>query len=272
VPGVWVAGNVTDLSAQVVVAAAGGMRAGAMINADLAEEDVRVAVAHRSGLLAMFEQDSWEERYAERPAVWSGRPNPQLVAEAAGLVAGRALDIGSGEGADAIWLAEQGWSVTGLDFSRVALDRAASHAAAAGPAVAGRTTWRQADLRGWSAADGDRAAYDLVTSQFFHLPDRGLQALVPRLAEAVAPGGTLLVVGHHPGDLATGHRWGAADMMYAAADLAPLLDPAEWDVEVCEDRPRQVTTPPDAHEGRHEGRHEGNVVTVRDAVLRARRR
>ena len=285
VPGVWVAGNVTDLSAQVVVAAAGGMRAGAMINADLAEEDARVAVAHRSGLLAMFEQETWEERYAERPRIWSGNPNPQLVAEATGLAPGRALDIGSGEGADVIWLAGRGWSVTGLDFSRVALDRAAEHAAAVGADVAARTSWRQADLRGWSpAGTADEAAYDLVTSHFFHLPDRGMHDLVPVLATAVAPGGTLLVVGHHPGDLATGHRWGAVDMMYTAADLVPLLDPAEWHVEVAEDRAREVPAPAGEHEGDHGSRHEGDhggdregqgrrgVVTVRDAVLRARRR
>ncbi len=261
VPGVWVAGNVTDLSAQVVVAAAGGMRAGAHLNADLAEEDLRVAAEHRRLLAAMSEQEGWEERYAERPAVWSGRANPQLVTEVAGLTPGRALDVGSGEGADVLWLAARGWRVTGLDFSQVALDRAAGRAADAGADVARRTDWRRADLRGWAPADGDRLAYDLVTSHFAHLPDRGMATLLPRLADAVAPGGTLLVVGHHPDDLSGGQRWAAVDMMFTADDLVALLDPADWVVEVAEKRPRQAP----AHEGH-------GTVTVHVAVLRAQRR
>ncbi len=133
VRGVWVAGNVSDAMAQVVSSAAAGLRVGAMLNLDLVEEETQAAVAsHRADMAGFFEQPAWEERYAGRDAVWSGRVNPQLEAEAADLEPRRALDVGSGEGADAIWLAERGWTVTGIDFSTVALKRAAAHAAAVG--------------------------------------------------------------------------------------------------------------------------------------------
>ncbi|MGH3658066.1 MAG: FAD-dependent oxidoreductase, partial [Micromonosporaceae bacterium] len=122
VPGVWVAGNVSDARAQVITAAAAGLNAGAAINADLVEEETTDAVAaYRHKLGTMFEEAAWEERYRSRDAVWSGRPNPQLVAEVADLPAGRALDVGSGEGADAIWLAERGWRVMAVDISHTAL-------------------------------------------------------------------------------------------------------------------------------------------------------
>ena len=119
-----------------------------MINADLVAAETRDAVAaYRELQRTHFEQDAWEERYRARPALWSGRPNPQLVAEAAALAPGRALDVGSGEGADAIWLAERGWRVTGTDISTVALARAAEHARAAGAEPAERITWLHADMR-----------------------------------------------------------------------------------------------------------------------------
>jgi thioredoxin reductase len=106
VPGVWAAGNVADLKAHVIVAAAAGLNAGASINADLVGEDTRDAVsAYRDRVATMFSEEAWEERYRAKPKVWSGRPNPQLVTEVAALTPGRALDVGCGEGADAVWLA-----------------------------------------------------------------------------------------------------------------------------------------------------------------------
>ena len=238
VPGLWVAGNVGEPMAQVVASAAAGLRAGAMVNYDLIEEDTRIAV-HDAAVERedFFERPAWEERYGASDAIWSGRVNPQLEAEASGLTPGRALDIGSGEGADSIWLAARGWSVTGVDFSTVALARAASHAETAG--VGERTEWRHLDVRTFDPTASDER-WDLVTSQFMHLPDGGMVDLTRRLAAAVAPGGTLLVVGHHPDDLHTGLRHGRPDFMFTPQDLLPALDEG-WEVEVAEVRRREAT-------------------------------
>jgi thioredoxin reductase/trans-aconitate methyltransferase len=259
VPGVWVAGNVADVRTQVVTAAAAGLTAGAAINADLVAEETRDAVdAYRHRMRMMFEEAAWEERYRAHSAVWSGRPNPQLVAEATELTPGRALDVGSGEGADAVWLAEQGWRVTAVDISTTALERAAAHAAAAGAQVAGRIDWTHADLRDRAPAEG---GYDLVSSQFMHLPGEARRELFARLASAVAPGGTLLIVGHHPSDLrTTAHRMHFPDMMFTGEEVAASLDPTAWEVVAAEDRPRAAVDP------------DGRDITVHDAVLVARRR
>jgi thioredoxin reductase/2-polyprenyl-3-methyl-5-hydroxy-6-metoxy-1,4-benzoquinol methylase len=246
VPGVWAAGNVTDLMAQVVSAAAAGATAGAAINADLVAEDTRTSVR-------LFTKEFWDERYGSTDRVWSGNPNPQLVATAADLPPGAALDVASGEGADAIWLASRGWKVTGVDVSQVALDRAARHAAEAGVEI----TWQQGDARTW---DPGPARFDLVTAQYLHLPRPTLDALVRRLAAAVRPGGTLLIVGHHPSDLETGvRRPRLPHLMITAEEIAPLLDPATWDVAAS--APARTAT--------HPG---GETITIHDTVLRATRR
>ncbi len=258
VPGVWVAGNVADVRAQVVTAAAAGLNAAAAINADLVAEDTRTAVdAYRHRRHAMFEEAAWEERYRAHSAVWSGRPNPQLVAEVAGMTPGRALDVGCGEGADAVWLAERGWRVAAVDISTTALQRGAAHAAAAGTQVADRIDWTHADLRDTAPAV---AAYDLVSSQYMHLPGDARRELFARLAAAVAPGGTLLIVGHHPYDLrTTAHRMHFPDMMFTGEEVASSLDPTAWEVLAAEARPRAAV---DA---------EGRDITIHDAVLVARR-
>ncbi|RZU75899.1 thioredoxin reductase [Micromonospora kangleipakensis] len=259
VPGVWVAGNVADVRAQVVTAAGAGLMAGAAINADLIAEETDDAVAdYRRDLGTMFERAAWEERYRARPAVWSGRPNPQLVAEATALAPGRALDVGCGEGADAVWLAQRGWQVTAVDIADTALRRAAAHAAAAGEAVAARITWAQADLRDQPPTAG---RYDLVSAQFMHLPGDARRQLFARLAAAVAPGGTLLIVGHHPSDLrTTAHRMHFPEMMFTAEEVASDLDPNVWQVCAAEARPRAAVD------------HDGRDITIHDAVLMARRR
>jgi thioredoxin reductase/SAM-dependent methyltransferase len=258
-PGVWVAGNVADVRAPVIVAAAAGLNAAAAINADLVAEDSRIAVdTYRHRVHTMFEQDAWEERYRAKPTIWSGNPNPQLVAEATDLTPGRALDVGCGEGADAIWLAGRGWQVTAVDISTVALERTAAHAAAAGTQIAARIEPVHADLRLQPPAE---AAYDLVSAQFMHLPGEARRDLYARLAAAVAPGGTLLIVGHHPADLRTAaHRPHFPDMMFTAEQVAAALDPAAWHVQAAQTRPRTVVDP------------EGREVTIRDAVMVARRR
>jgi thioredoxin reductase/SAM-dependent methyltransferase len=258
VPGIWVAGNAADVRAQVIMSAAAGLAAAAEINADLIAEETRAALAdYRQRVATMFEQDAWEERYQARPALWSGRPNAQLVTEVTGLTPGRALDVGSGEGADAIWLAERGWRVSAVDISKVALKRAADHAAAAGNEIAGRIDWTRADLRQQAP---DEAAFDLVSAHFMQLPPESRRDLFARLGAAVTPGGTLLIVGHHPSDLRRSvHRAHFPDMMYTAEQVAADLDPTGWDVLTAEIRPRTVD-------------HDGRTVTIHDAVLVARRR
>jgi len=251
VPGVFAAGNATDISMVLIASAAHGLRVGAWINAELAGADAARAVqARRDGF---FERPAWEERYSG-DRVWSGRVNAQLEAEAAALPPGRALDIGCGEGGDAVWLASQGWEVTAVDFADAALARTQAHAEEAG--VGARVETRRVDVRTFEPAG---ETWDLVTSHFFHLPDGGMPDVVRRLAAAVAPGGTLLVVGHHPEDLATGLRHGHDSFMFTAEQLLPAL-PEDFAVEVCEARQRTQQHP-----------HSGEEMTVADAVLRARR-
>lgn len=264
VPGVWVAGNVADVVAGVTGAADAGVRAAAAINADLIAQDTHDAVAlHRTrGAAAigagMFGQAFWDARYASHSSVWSGNPNPHLVAWAAELDAGRALDVGSGEGADAIWLAEHSWEVTAVDISPVALQRAADHAAEAGADTAGRIDWQQQDVQVWGP---EPASFDLVSAQFMHLAPAPRAALFGRLADGVAPGGSLLVVGHHPSDLETTvPRGPRAELLFTASEVAALLDPSVWEILV-EAAPERPTEDP-----------AGDVVTIRDALLLARRR
>jgi SAM-dependent methyltransferase len=198
----------------------------------------------------------WDARYGEADAIWSGDPNPQLVAEAADLAPGVALDVGCGEGADAIWLAQRGWEVTATDLSGVALARAAAHADAAG--VADRIAFQHVDVTQWAPPEG---AFDLVTAQFMHLPSQQRVELHRRLAAAVAVGGSLLLVGHHPSDL-DGEipRPRSRDWFFTAADVAAVLDPQEWTVVVADERARQAPHP-----------ESGEAVTIHDAVLMARR-
>ncbi|MEP7023312.1 MAG: methyltransferase domain-containing protein, partial [Actinomycetota bacterium] len=265
VPGVWVAGNVTDLMAQVNGAAAAGTMAAAAINADLIEEDTRLAVAAyrdrppaEAGQPDEFGEAFWDERYGSVSSLWSGNPNPNLVSEAEGLPPGTALDVGCGEGADAIWLARRGWQVTGADLSAVALQRAAGHAAQAGPPIAERISWRHTDV---TAAGPGLGQFDLVSAQYVHLLPGPRAELLRRLAASVAPGGMLLFVGHHPSDLQTTMgRPNLPERFFTGDDLAALLDPAEWEI-VTNAAPGRPATDP-----------EGRPVTIHDAVLRARRR
>ncbi|MGY1821892.1 class I SAM-dependent methyltransferase [Geodermatophilus sp. SYSU D00079] len=182
------------------------------------------------------DRGSYDELYRSAPAVWSGRPNRQLVVEGSVLPPGTALDAGCGEGADALWLAERGWRVTAVDFSAVALDRAAAHARARG--LDGRITWVHADLDGWTPPEG---GFDLVAAHYLHSRGADRPALFARLAGAVAPGGTLLVVGHLLGEEAGdhhGHHGHDPDLLYTAEDVAAVLDPAQWRDVVAERRDR----------------------------------
>jgi len=145
-----------------------------------------------------MDRDAWNARYADAELVWSAEPNRFLVQEVAGLTPGRALDLGAGEGRNAIWLAERGWRVTAVDFSGVGLQKARGLAEARGVEV----NWVEADLRSYSPA---RDAFDLVALIYIHLPDEERRAVVRRAADAVAAGGTLLVIGHDRSNLREGY-------------------------------------------------------------------
>ncbi len=259
VPGVWLAGNVTDPMQQVSHAAAAGSMAGAIVNADLVREETDDAVAHarHDGGVPVMDRAFWEERYGSEDRIWSGDPNPQLVAEAAGLEPGRAIDVGAGEGADAIWLATQGWQVTAFDISQTALDKGAAEADALGAELAGRLTWRQCDLvDGWDVAP---RSVQLVSAQFMHLPPEQRIPLYRRLAEAVAEGGRLLIVGHDFSDREAGApRPNVPSMYFTAEQLVGELG-AGWEIEVADRRPREAVGP------------DGAAMLLHDAVLVARR-
>jgi SAM-dependent methyltransferase len=210
--------------------------------------------------LDLFTQEFWDARYRSADRIWSGNPNPHLVAHVAELFPRTALDVGCGEGADTIWLASLGWHVTAIDVSTVALDRAAEQAAAAGRRVADQITWQHADVLSWDFMTPPRQ-FDLVSAQFMHLPRLERETLVRRLAAAVRPGGTLLIVGHHPSDLETTvGRPNLPDLFFTAEEVAAALHPDDWQIIVAAAPERQTLDP------------DGQPVTIRDAVMRAIRR
>ena len=187
-----------------------------------------------------FDRGFWDERWSqvlrEHPGHASRRPpNAHLQAAAGDLVPGRALDAGCGHGSDALWLAARGWEVTAVDFSATALALARSGAAALGAEVAGRIDWVEGDLTVWTPP---AARFDLVVCLYVHIPGSTAE-FVQRMAAGVAPGGTLLLVGHQPVDPATGAPTAAAGQVQVSVDAGrAALDPSAWDVVTAEDRPR----------------------------------
>jgi len=250
VPGIYAAGNLTDPGLQVLPSAAHGSRVGAMIAFSLADEDLRAGV-RPSGAEA-----DWDHRYDEGDRIWSANPNGTLVREAADLAPGRALDVGAGEGADALWLAERGWTVTAADISGNALARVRTEADRRGLSV--DCLRRDANDLG-AFPSGSFELVSLQYGSFHRTPERrGLDNLL----RAVAPGGTLLVVGHdltplqEPEDVTTQTRMFDPGAYVGVVQIAAAIGAAEdWTIEVNETRDR----PPGAVSGHH----------VRDVVLRA---
>lgn len=198
----------------------------------------------------------WEERYSSVDRLWSGRPNDWLPELAAAWSPGRALDIGCGEGADALWLAERGWRVTGVDLSATAIGRLLEEVGRRG--LGGRVTARAHDV----GAGLPEGPFDLVTSFYVHGgPQEGSVSLTAMLADAaarLAPGGRLLVVVH-----AVNPPWHTHHpRTYRAAELLGGIGPAVagWAVEVCEERWQRATGP----DGRS-GRRADAIVCLRRA-------
>ena len=208
----------------------------------------------------MTAAEFWEDRYAGRPQVWSGRANPALVELVDGLEPGRALDLGCGEGGDAIWLARNGWQVAAVDISTIAVER--GHAAAIEAGVPDdRIAWQARDLSEWQPEE----QYDLVSAFFLHSPvELPREEILRRAASAVAPGGRLLVVAH-----AAPPPWWTPEQHEHAHEVLPTpteeleslaLGAGEWDVLIAETRPRQVTAP------------DGRPAELVDGVVLVRRR
>ena len=202
--------------------------------------------------LEMFSQAAWDKRYAESHRIWSGQPNQRLVEQVAGLTPGTALDVGCGEGADAVWLAQQGWQATGIDVSEVALERARQHAADAGVEVA----WEQVDLM----KDPPPGQHDLVSVFFMHVPEEVFDEFYQRLASAVAPEGHLLVVGHHPDDEHLRNHGGhGPSMLFAPERVVAALAPGDWQIVTAAAPTRTML-------------REEQELEVTDSILLARRR
>jgi SAM-dependent methyltransferase len=204
----------------------------------------------------MTGQELWDDRYRESDRIWSGNPNTVLVREVEGMVPGRALDLGCGEGADAIWLARRGWQVTAVDISGVALERAARNAAE----VAGRIDidWQRHDL-GTTFPAG---RFDLVSAHFLHSPgDMPREKILRTAAGAVAPGGVLLVVGHAGFPPWEENPHPDVHLPTPQEVLEDLdLPDEEWEVLVCEEHERIQNDP------------SGRPITRTDNALKVRRR
>lgn len=222
-----------------------------MIAFSLAHDDLTTATRPSPTMV------DWDQRY-QGEQLWSGNPNGALVDELAGLPAGRALDIGAGEGGDAVWLAAQGWAVTANDISTRALERVAAEAARRRLAI----ECLHADAN--ALEPFEPAAFDLVTAMYASIPRTPEGRGVQNLLDAVAPGGTIVVVGHHleparaPIDTTRQSRAFDPDAFVRVDDVAAALaDAPGWVIEVHERRRR----PPGAASTHH----------TEDVVLRARR-
>jgi chemotaxis protein methyltransferase CheR len=196
----------------------------------------------------------WEAKYSQQDQIWSGRVNTVMASIVEPMEPGRALDLGCGEGGDALWLAQHGWTVTAVDVSHVALDRAEARAR---EIDATGITWERHDL----TRTFPTGPFDLVSAQFFQSPlDFPRTALLRQAAELLAPGGSLLSVSHAAAPPWSGHH----DHVFPTTDeeLAELaLDPADWEVLQNGNVERAASSP--------DGRHHGHLL---DGVIHVRRR
>ncbi len=185
----------------------------------------------------------WDQMYRSRPL--KTEPNVVLAETAASLSPGTALDVCCGMGADAIWLAKQGWKITAIDVSNVALERARDGD------VGKQVNWIHGDTLLWQPPVD---AYDLVSSQFLHVAPADRPALFQKLGASVRRGGTLLVVAHHASDLeANIGRPPNLELYFSAEEIAASLEAGQWEVDFAGTRPRSGTV-------------------IRDMVFKARRR
>jgi SAM-dependent methyltransferase len=203
-----------------------------------------------AGALGVMTSAEWNQRYAATELVWSAGPNEFLVREMGDLPPGRALDLATGEGRNAVWLARQGWRVTGVDFSDVALGKAQQIAALAGVDI----EWVRADVVEY---EPEPAGFDLVAILYLHLEPPERRRVLGHASAAVAPGGTLLIVGHDLDNLTRGYG-GPQDpeRLWVAADAVREVPGLE--IEQAGQVVRPVAT-------------ESGTVEAIDTLVRARR-
>jgi SAM-dependent methyltransferase len=201
---------------------------------------------------------AWDERYAAADLVWSATPNQFVAAEVAALAPGRALDLAAGEGRNALWLAEQGWQVTAVDFSLVGLDkgRALQERHPRGRDL--HVDWVHADVLSYDAGP---VGYDLAVLAYLQLVAGERRTAVRRAFAALRPGGTLLLVAHDSTNLTEG-TGGPSDpaVLFTAEDVLGDLDGERFEVERAERVARSVA-PGDDHRGEPER-------TAYDALVR----
>ena len=203
-----------------------------------------------------FDRAYWQRHWSDDQTASGEGPdfgpdaNPYVVREASALPPGSALDAGCGAGAEAIWLAASGWSVTGVDISASALAQASARTVAAVPALP--VTWVEADLTEWEPA----GRFDLVVTSYAH-PATSQLEFYERLSRWVAPGGSLLIVGHlhDPETPVTSHRHPESSLV-TVADIVARFSGDAWSVVAAEEHTRDVS------------RHGGETVQLRDAVVR----
>jgi SAM-dependent methyltransferase len=199
------------------------------------------------------EREDWNRRYAAKEFIWTVEANRFLAAEVASLPPGSALDLAAGEGRNAVWLAERGWSVRAVDFSDVAIEKARRLAAAR--EVADRIDFQVADLRGY---EPETRRFDLVALMYLQIPQAELVPILARAARAVAPGGTFLLVAHDSANLE--HGYGGPkqpEVLYTAEQVVAALG-GELEIEKAGPVERPVET------------EEGIKVAI-DCLVRARR-
>ena len=196
-----------------------------------------------------FAREDWNARYAQKELLWTAEPNRLFAAEVAALGPGHALDVACGEGRNAVWLAERGWHVTGVDFSDVALAKAAELAASRSAEV----DWVLADVLEYQP----ERSFDLVAVLYLQLPADELARALRVAASALAPGGTLIVLGHDTTNLTDGYGGPKdASVLFTPEQVVAALDRLE--VDRAERVRRTVAV------------NGGEAVAI-DALIRARR-
>ena len=178
-----------------------------------------MSIRSSSQWVQALEPHYWDGRYASRELVWTGAANQFLVAETEALTPGRALDLASGEGRNAVWLAQRGWSVRAVDFSKVATDKAVRLAASRG--VGERIDFKTADLRSFNSGE---QCFDLVALVYLQIPQVELVPILQRAARAVAPGGSFVLVAHDSDNLLRGFGGPQhPDMLYTAQQVVAAV-------------------------------------------------